>query len=411
MEKTRSVPTAIISQTISDYENDGTPLGSFSGTPFVERYGEASIRYTNGFGKTNYCLHQTVNYTKMRPDPFQITYPSGSRRVFSHVSFDFDTVWIDKIPSAPLPANGQAQFILRAIQNTRPKFKAPVSMPNFLYELKDLKRLVPSYRTIRSYSEFLAGVSNRFFSNLKKRADVVSDATASQYLNAKFGYLPLIDDLVKLDSAIKSYNSTLRKFIRDGTRTQRSLYREEVEAFTGSNISLGTNAYANYYSRTRYSKTYYTLTIRYGYNVRLPMLRVPNTFLKYLGFRNNPRILWDAIPFSFVLDWFFRFGKALESFDSGAIPIELSILDCTLTVKYSGITGFYGQDRFSNWGAGFGTESLLSNVGFTYFERQRIDPGSILLSGLPPLPTFDKVSIQEILLGAALGKTLTSRHK
>jgi len=42
----------------------------------------------------------------------------------------------------------------------------------------------------------------------------------------------------------------------------------------------------------------------------------PNAYLvQQLGLANPAHVVWDAIPFSFVLDWFFTVGKFLESLD------------------------------------------------------------------------------------------------
>jgi hypothetical protein len=35
-------------------------------------------------------------------------------------------------------------------------------------------------------------------------------------------------------------------------------------------------------------------------------------FAAAAGFNNPAKIVWNAIPYSFVLDWFFQFGKSLD---------------------------------------------------------------------------------------------------
>lgn len=52
-----------------------------------------------------------------------------------------------------------------------------------------------------------------------------------------------------------------------------------------------------------------------------------------VGFEANPRILWDAIPFTFVVDWFFNVGKVLERFRFNALELPIVITDSFLQYK------------------------------------------------------------------------------
>jgi len=234
-------------------------------------------------------------------------------------------------PGPSSPSNGVGQFVLRGIQAIRPKFKADLSFPNFIYELKDLKHLVPDGRTISSYADTLSQFIRNPFKKGSKLAEGLSDATASQYLNAKFGYLPLIEDAAKLMESINLYNLRLDNFVKEAGKVKTGHYKEVVSSMTLSPVLTYQNSEYSAYQTMTIDDCTWILTLKYGYAVSLPKLYVPSRFVKYLGFRANPRILWDAIPFSFVLDWFLRFGKALESFDDGAIPVKLSIISAGIS--------------------------------------------------------------------------------
>jgi hypothetical protein len=55
--------------------------------------------------------------------------------------------------------------------------------------------------------------------------------------------------------------------------------------------------------------------------------------LDSLGFELNPGILWDAIPFSFIVDWFFDVGAILNKFRFDTLELPIEIEDCYLQYK------------------------------------------------------------------------------
>lgn len=224
--------------------------------------------------------------------------------------------------------------------------------------------------------------------------------------------MPLIEDIGKLIESINTFNMRLDQFVKQAGKVQVGHYKEVVNHSEESLVYTSRTPYIERFKYLRYGQCTYTLTLAYGYNIGIPRLNVPKVFLKYLGFRANPRILWDAIPFSFVLDWVLRFGKALESFDEGAIPVSFNIVRAGISVSYtckmrnvvSGIPNTPG-----NWS--FGQNCTESSEFWEVYKRSPIELNSLVLGGLPPLPTFDGLSNSEITLGAALGKTLTSRRR
>jgi hypothetical protein len=55
-----------------------------------------------------------------------------------------------------------------------------------------------------------------------------------------------------------------------------------------------------------------------------------------LGFQLNAGILWEAIPYSFVVDWFVSVSKLLQRFRKKWIPVKLFIKDIGVSVKFEG---------------------------------------------------------------------------
>jgi len=381
-----------------------------------------TIAYMNS-GKTifNDCTHHKDVFLKIfsgevkakeNSDPGWISGFVDAEHYFHHID-----------PAPPVPALGSVdQFVLRGIQAIRPKFKSKVSLPNFLFELKDIKRTIETIS--HSLNDFAKlpwvskGLPNPykqkylFKKGVRTKGDSLSAHTADNYLAAQFGYMPMMRDIFTLMSVLSDFNKQLEKFQRDAGTTQTGHYQEMIDAIGGTRDFPWVGSYGSHRSEDQFSRIRLGLTVKYSYVINMPNLYMPTTFLKYIGFRNNPRILWDAIPFSFLVDWVFRFGKMLETFDDGAIPVSMTIIDACVTVKYSGVTKHkYIASSTASGVYSIASGTTMAQQGFEVFQRWRMELGSVLLSGLPPMPTFDKLSVGEVLLGAALGKSLSKGRR
>ncbi len=81
-------------------------------------------------------------------------------------------------------------------------------------------------------------------------------------------------------------------------------------------------------------------------------------YLDALGFELNPRIIWDAVPFTFVLDWFFGIGSWLErhKYDTLELPFlwvdsyvqykEAVQVESRLTLTHTNVSGAF---NYSPW--------------------------------------------------------------
>jgi hypothetical protein len=69
--------------------------------------------------------------------------------------------------------------------------------------------------------------------------------------------------------------------------------------------------------------------MRYKYTLPNADSRLEKVYslLDTLGVRLDPAIIWNAIPFSFVIDWIVDVSSFLASFARDNYPIEVSVLD------------------------------------------------------------------------------------
>jgi hypothetical protein len=124
--------------------------------------------------------------------------------------------------------------------------------------------------------------------------------------------------------------------------------------------------------------------------------------LDSLGFELNPRILWDAIPFSFVADWFVGVGNFLDRFKVDALELPVYYVDTYVQFKeriviHSDPVQVAGSDQ---------TPKNISCGGWstdeTTFYRLPIVADPLTLQGLG----WKTPSTRQIVLGLSLGTVL-----
>lgn len=259
------------------------------------------------------------------------------------------------------------------------QFPTKVSIANFLYELKDLADLIP-----------------RISRNLPK-------TVAGGYLNLQFGWLPLISDLKALGSV---YQSTLSRL-------------EWLRATYGKTVRLGFYSDISYYGTIPSSSTYLLAPGGNAYNYILLKLidykgifRANGYLTHYLkgldepiaemkalaaalGLNNPLGVIWEAIPYSFVVDWFAHVSTLLNHLSIQPFEGEWKVDRVTNSVKD---VHRYEVWQYSYVAQGFNTPKLLGVAEATRYNRYL---------SLPLTPSFinglDKLDArQQTLLGALL---------
>jgi hypothetical protein len=91
--------------------------------------------------------------------------------------------------------------------------------------------------------------------------------------------------------------------------------------------------------------------------------------LDSLGFELNPNIIWDAIPFSFVVDWFFDVGSICERFKFDTLELPIKLEDSYLQNKETMVidcrthnNGIAGQVPPSDYAGSHRVEKFFQRV-------------------------------------------------
>ena len=394
--KTRG-PTAVMDSKANYYLNgDGSIFQTFGPYSFATGRTSESIAYTTKpkgkRSQSNQCQH--VKYTFTNPlSTFSagiIAQPGKTVR-FDALAYTNDTTrnvalaafesQIGVTRLAVLGGNAQG-YINDAFAKLKPDLTT-ISMPNFLLELDDIPRLWQQFKYKLSLAKRLAGVK----------------------LSWDFGLRPLIGDLQNIRDAIS--NSLER--VKEWNRTSGTIYQKSTICATLNNSSSGveTVSISPHTVNWRGSRsgtveaflTFKTLPI-VALTEAETMLRA---YLDALGFELNPRILWDAIPFSFVLDWFFDVGGWLQRFKIDTLELPIILADSCLQYKESLKVEHYWKYTPDGLYTGYPTSGSASQ-SYTTFHRMPIYPDQSGATAQGWSMLNQNQAINLLALGTALSK-------
>ena len=180
---------------------------------------------------------------------------------------------------------------------------------NAIYELKDLPGM------------------------LEQRLRRISDI-GNYYLALQFGWKPLYRDVVNLVKTQMSAQDRLKQLIRDNGRpVRRKIMLEDVRLPGGYTDSIGypvsamqpilpTQFYAGQHvtklNLYDYRKTWASAQFRYW----LPegprdILWTARMMARIFGFNPTPKVVYNAIPWSWLVDWFTNAGDVIANMSGG----------------------------------------------------------------------------------------------
>lgn len=291
-----------------------------------------TIAYTGGApGHTrqgaNFCQHTKYirRYTGDTGSPAQVnTLPPGglahtnyysthkalAESVHTLAEGDFRTA--SGVQLGPSLLNNNALgWINQAVVDLTPDLKK-FSLPNDIIDWRQLGTLVTKWNRTHSLVTNLAG----------------------QHIGYKFGIKPLAGDMLGLLDGMLGLKDELAKF-----RAKRGAIisaRKRILNDHGDKLGL-TNLLP--YARRNWSGQLSRTVDAYMVYQPLPILAMNEIdatlrgLLTVAGVELNPGIIWDAIPFSFVVDWFSNVGDFLEQYRHKALELPINILLTYLQYK------------------------------------------------------------------------------
>lgn len=252
---------------------------------------------------------------------------------------------LDQVPSA------MSQSLMTRML---PKVNDGTSLINFILELKDLRRMF-NFKSLeklkRMYDDSLKSgdIMRRWLRQRKN--DVSIKDVSDDFLNYKFGWAPFIGDLLAMLKALRGLNKRLDYLVNNTHRKLKrfasvDLPHADFPTWAPGSVSMnaafgravsGTSDVCVYTRSARWVyKPRYTMSLTYSYT--LPRVsevrRKIRAYLDAFGVRMDPSIVWNAIPFSFVIDWVVDVGNWLRQFSPNDLGMEIAILDASHSLKW-----------------------------------------------------------------------------
>jgi hypothetical protein len=197
-----------------------------------------------------------------------------------------------------VPAFTLRQHGLQALYRFETQFPLETSFPNFLWELRELSSLIP--RVLAFYNRFV-------------------EALAGGYLQWEFGWKPFLQDLAKLGAITDLVAARLEWLKRTYGKVTRLGYQAE-DVFLPSILDphrFPTISWRGLQTETVAVNVSSTLRVGALLYHELPHLDdyigTLRGFIGALGLNNPLLVVWQALPYSFVVDWFLNVGGTLEA--------------------------------------------------------------------------------------------------
>jgi hypothetical protein len=203
--------------------------------------------------------------------------------------------WVPIVSSATL-----SDWAVEAFNSFHDQIPAEVSIPNFLWELREMKSMIPSFK-----------------STLDKNA-------SNNFLAFEFGVKPFIKDIQDILKLSESVDKRIKHLIAYNKQTSHKTFARTTlfeEPYTWYWSMF--DAIANRETPTAVDLEFRRLNAKVQFRCGAKLyqdlsdLQGAMAQMKALaaggGFNKPARVIWNAIPYSFVVDWFFHVGKLLDS--------------------------------------------------------------------------------------------------
>lgn len=289
----------------------GTVMASWTRTPNVPATSEVIVDEELRKRRYGNCKHWKTRYQHWPSIcPFSVEaivdgkfvsydYLLDTSCVYSRVDLSFPSS-LDKIPN----------FSGLAFSTMKPSLSGDLALTVFLAEVTQLKSLLDIFKALD-------------FSKLKRLRKQI----AGDYLNWSFGWMPTFAELSGMWDLLGAFEKRLRDFKSRSGSTQVRHFKLPLEDLSESEDFLW---HYEVKSRTRrITSREYNATMKFTYSISNLDLQYSQLrgLADMLGLKFGAAVLWELIPFSFVVDWFFNVGDYLSQFEKDYLDSQVTIID------------------------------------------------------------------------------------
>jgi len=368
--------------------------------------GETIVDETPKYKTFGNCSHTraALDLSRLAKDEHFVITGVGKRRHTRSEYFlasQFHTQ-IETAPTIIFQADDWNGWSHEALESCLPTFTlGGESLVNAVLELKKAKDLIkPWLRWLPALRSFVR--TGKGLAATPKRKGLFSPkAVADYHLNISFGWGPFLADVQRARQSLETFQRRLRELQKHAGEPQKRHYKRYVDlgVLPPSQV-LYTDSVSSVRRETTWlQKPLYCATVEFLYT--MPDMSLMSNkvkgYLDHLGFQLNPRILWDDIPYSFVIDWFFDVGGWLGSLRADNLKIPATVTGFCHSIKWE-----WRSQYFYNY-AGSATKSpdldvVLANSYRLRYERRRDIPSWGLFSTTATIPDWKKVALGTSLL-------------
>lgn len=231
------------------------------------------------------------------------------------------------------------------------------SIANFIAELRDVKQLVDVLKF--DFSSLLT-------------------SSAKQNLAWQFGVLPFIGDVVKLINIIVNLDKRIQ-FWNDMAASQVTMNQHRsVKSDKPTSMLINRDWSTVVRNRISFDVDFVTRYHIYYTADPLPPLLEDNLLRAMLGLDNIGSIIWEAIPFSFMIDYVYNIGDIIEHYTNSDPVLSISIREVGYSRKLE-LTNVH--QRVDNVGNLTTKKNLVPAFeregGYSGYERSRVSAGTL----------------------------------
>lgn len=327
-----------------------------------------------------------------------------------------------------------------SLRTMYPKVKADLSLINSIIELKDFKSLPRQIGRIRAIASNMKSLlaKGRFGGLTRYTLAQLADQAAESYLQWSFNLSPLIDDITAIYAVLSRVERRINDLVSQSGRIRTFHYKYVWNEYP---LDPSEETVDDIYPSLMADRWFYQFSVNtnvghYCYDSLHPLMkvtRVVNTYatefhaqlqctylysqyqreharvlalLDGLGVNFDPSIVWNALPWTFVIDWLISVANYLSSYKVGWMEPTVNILQYSWSVRRRRKTHLRVQFRTRNGPDGVYPEWYTVRTPDVEEIAYKRSPGmpdrhSIELSGL---------SLKELSLAAALIKVRSRKR-
>jgi hypothetical protein len=213
----------------------------------------------------------------------------------------------------------------------------------------------------------------------------------------------MLSDVPAIYNGLLNYEKIIKDFL-DRSKIPQKRYYSETTDLTDEDPAWAWYQTNYYWGRVRTKgKLIKTATMSYSYDVdyvndlhhKLLALRA------ILGLRGTASVVWEAIPFSFVVDWIVNVGQFLESREDDLIEPDVFVTDYSVSVKVSSFERLdFRLPEVCNRYVNYEQEDVAQST-VSFYWRKRTLPNT---SGIPlslSLPSSNQLMLAASLINVA----------